>query len=72
MIALAPAHPFDLELDEREAGLDLFAEEFDDSLWSQPTASCSCTWSTVLCDCLETVSTIYCYSEAPPDKTKPE
>jgi hypothetical protein len=62
---ISPLHPFDLEVDGPFGPLDLFAEEFDYSLWTEPTASCSCTLSTVLCDCLETLSTIYCYSAEP-------
>jgi hypothetical protein len=58
-------HPFDLDLESSPEALDLFAEEVDDHVRVEPTASCACTLSTVLCDCLETLSTIYCYSAEP-------
>jgi hypothetical protein len=63
MLSAPPAaHPFDLDVDDVPGELDLFAEEFEDPHRDPPTMSCNCTLSTVLCDCLETVSTIYCYS----------
>jgi hypothetical protein len=53
-------HPFDLETDGD--GIDLFAEEAPETSSPEILAiPCGNTLSTVLCDCLETVSTIFCY-----------
>ncbi|GID30465.1 hypothetical protein [Paractinoplanes brasiliensis] len=58
------SHPFDLE-DGSSAALELYVEELD-RLALEPMASgCGCTWSSVACDCLETLSTIFCYSAEP-------
>jgi hypothetical protein len=58
------AHPFDLE-DGSSQALELYVEELE-RLTLEPMASgCGCTWSSVACDCLETLSTIFCYSAEP-------
>lgn len=61
----AATHPFDFELDGASGTLDLFVEEIDDPRIEPLAMPCGCTWSSVACDCLETLSTVFCYSAVP-------